>query len=85
LKCLRPEFNETMQRYYVRLNRQGQPSYLTRHDDPNHTPIAPDALPGRLRSLVVRVYGEFTSALEAPGAGHGLRGPVVIEWPEGAV
>jgi hypothetical protein len=73
-----------MQRYYVRLNRNGQPAYLTRHDDPNHTPIALHDLPGRLKSLVVRIYGEFTNGPEPAHAHPTLRGPVVIEWPEGA-
>jgi hypothetical protein len=73
-----------MQRYYVRLNRNGQPAYLTRHDDPNHTPIALHDLPGRLTNLVVRIYGEFTNSPDAMRGHQALRGPVVIDWPEGA-
>jgi hypothetical protein len=75
-----------MLRYYVRLNRNGQPSFLTRHDDPHHTPISLHDLPGKLRSLVVRIYGEFAAAgsdLSRPASA--LRGPVVIEWPDGQV
>ena len=73
-----------MQRFYVRLNAQGQPSFLTRHDDPNHTPIALQDLPGKLRNLVVRIYGEFSQVgADLSGRARTLKGPVVIEWPEG--